>query len=169
LSNVLDAPWVNALLGRATTKYEARAQAEGRTCYYFVYQRNDVPAPDIPVVKDLAMPHIVLRTPLSLQAIHDQFKTSEYRDGGVNVNYMHIYRSDKTLLFEAFVDEPTIEQRVGLVLIKRDEHPEEYTLKLGTIGNPRPTKGMHIAVKHLGDWILGLHPEAQVVQSKLQD
>jgi tRNA (guanine-N7-)-methyltransferase len=169
LSNVLDAPWVNALPNRTTTKYEARAIEEGRTCYYFVYQRNDSPAPDIPVVKDLPMPHIVLRTPLSLQAIHDEFKSSEYHKAEVNVNFMNIYRSDKTLLFEAFVDEPTIEQRVGLVLIKRDEHPEEYTLKLGTIGSPRPTKGMHIAVKHLGEWILGLHPEAHVVQNKLQE
>jgi tRNA (guanine-N7-)-methyltransferase len=174
LTNLLDAPWTNFLPSRVVTKYEARAGQEGRACYYFVYERNSQPAPNIPVVKDFPMPHIVFRCPLSLEQIREQFQPSERSERGINVNYMRVYTGDQALLFEVFVDEPTIEQRVGLVLVARDELIEEagvyeYTLRLGTIGSPRPTKGMHLAVKHLGEWIMGLAPQSQLIQHKLQE
>jgi tRNA (guanine-N7-)-methyltransferase len=175
LSNLLDAPWVKSLPGRTTTKYEARAIEAGRSCYYFVYQRNQQNARDLPVIKDYPMPHIVFQTPLTQDEIQARFQSEEYNDheSGININYMNLYKSDKALLFEVFVDEPTIEQRVGLVLIRRDDVETadgvyEYTLRLGTIGSPRPTRGMHLAVSHLADWMLALHPNSRVIQRKLQ-
>lgn len=168
LTNRLDAPWVNSLPGRATTKYEARAREEGRECYYFVYERNTVPAPDIPVIEDAPMPHIVFSSPLSLQEIQAKFEPRALTEKKIHVNYLNAYRSEHILMFEAFVDEPTIEQRVALMLIQREGKVDEYTLQLGMIGTPRPTRGMHVAVRHLSQWIMSLHPDSQEIQNKLQ-
>jgi hypothetical protein len=44
----------------------------------------------------------------------------------------------------------------------------DFTLQLGTIGHPRPTEGVHLAVKLLGDWLLSLHPDARPIKHKLQ-
>jgi len=65
-----------------------------------------------------------------------------------------------------FVKEPTIEQHVAFLL---NEHPGggEFTLQLGTLGYPRPTLGLHQAAGWLGDWLVGLHPEAQTLKRKL--
>ncbi|HEX2620560.1 MAG TPA: tRNA (guanosine(46)-N7)-methyltransferase TrmB [Phototrophicaceae bacterium] len=168
LSNILDAPWVNSLPGRAATKYETRARQEGRICYYFVYERNSQSAPAIPVMEDAPMPHIVFSSPLSLQDIESHFAPTEYTERRTHVNYINLYLSNKVGLFEVFIDEPTIEQRVALILVKRDSATDEYTLQMGSIGSPRPTQGMHVAVRHLADWIVQLHPESKIVQSKLR-
>ena len=74
--------------GRVVTKYEAAAHREGRTCYYFAYRRNHQPAPDIPVVKELAMPHVVFASPLTLHEIAERFEPLQQSDGGINVHLM---------------------------------------------------------------------------------
>lgn len=169
LVNVLDAPWVNVLPGRTTTKYEARAIREGRECYYFVYERTAEAVPYLPVIEDVPMPHIVLNHPLTLEAIRSAFSTFEHREAGANVHFMNIFAGDKSLLIDTFVDEPTIEQRVALILIQHEDQPNSYTLRLGTIGSPRPTEGMHVAVRRLSEWLMSLHPEVTVTQSKLRE
>ena len=63
---------------------------------------------------------------------------------------------------------PTIDQRVAIVLTPR-ETPHEYTLKLGVIGHPRSTPGIHRAAGILGDWLAGLHPEGRILQRKLKE
>jgi hypothetical protein len=72
------------------------------------------------------------------------------------------------VLFEVYVKEPTIDQRVALMLVEREE-AHEYTLQLGMLGHPRPTPGIHLAVKLLGDWLTSLHPDAHVLKAKLQE
>jgi tRNA (guanine-N7-)-methyltransferase len=173
LTNLQPTPWTNSVPGRTITKYEKRALKEGRTCYYFIYQRNDQPALDIPVYKDEPMPHLILDTPLDLEAMRAAFQPEKYTEGDTHVNYMHAYIGDRVLLYEVFVDEPTIEQRVALVLFRREDATDtggenEYTLRLGTIGSPRPTQGMHVAVRHLGQQLERLHPQAKIVGEKLR-
>jgi tRNA (guanine-N7-)-methyltransferase len=173
LTNLQSTPWTNSIPGRTITKYEKRAIKEGRPNHYFLYQRNDQPALDIPVYKDAPMPHLILDTPLSLEDMRDAFQAEKITEDNIHVNYMHTYLGGRVLLYEVFVDEPTIEQRVALVLFKREEASEvgsdnEYTLRLGTIGSPRPTQGMHIAVRHLGQQLEKLHPQARIVGEKLR-
>jgi len=169
LTNQFDTPWVNTMPGRIVTKYEKKAHQAGRTCYYFAYQRNDQPAPDVPLITESPMPHMVIKTPLGLDdlagvAINDYHsETDETR-----VNYMQIYHSEQALLFEIFVHEATIDQHTALVLVAREGHPDEYTLKLSAIGNPRPTDGIHRAVAHLGDALLRMHPDTSIVQNKVK-
>ncbi len=168
LSNTLATPWENAMPGRVITKYERKAQIAGRACYYFAYQRNDTPAPFIPVTKELDMPHIVLKTSLTPDEITARFSESEQTQNDTSIHFLYAYRGVKTVLFEAYIREPTIDQRLALVLVEREEHPGEYTLKLSSLGNPRPTDGVHQAVWLLANWVVGLHPDAAILQSKVR-
>jgi tRNA (guanine-N7-)-methyltransferase len=168
LSNTLDTPWVLSMPGRVSTKYEGKAQREGRECYYFAYQRNTLPAPDVPVVEELEMPHIVFKTPLTMDEIMAKFSESEHLVGNTHIHLINAYRGTHVVLFEVYVKEPTIDQRVAIVLSKRPED-QEFTLKLGMIGHPRPTYGLHRATAILGDWINSLHPDTQILKKKVKE
>ncbi|MEQ8672990.1 MAG: tRNA (guanosine(46)-N7)-methyltransferase TrmB [Aggregatilineales bacterium] len=168
LTNLLDGAWVNEIQDRVVTKYERRAREEGRECYYFAYQRNDSPVPPLPIIKELEMPHIVLQTPVSFEAIVEQFRQSEHSDGDTHVKLMHAYLGDKAVLFEVFVHEPTIDQLIALLYIRKEGTDDQYTLKLSALGNPRPTAGAHLAVKALGEWLISLSDETQVIHNKVR-
>jgi tRNA (guanine-N7-)-methyltransferase len=168
LDNRLDTSWVLAMPGRVVTKYEGRATRAGRDCYYFAYQRNTTVAPIVPVIEELDMPHIVFKSQLTLDEMLAEFGSSEHNIGDTHINILNGYRGKSVLLFEVYVKEPTIDQRVALVLSERpDEH--EYTLKLGVIGHPRPTFGLHKATGILGDWLIGLHPDTEVLKRKIRE
>lgn len=169
LTNLLDSTWVHDVPGRFMTKYERKARAAGRLCYYFVYQRNTQPAPVVPVIKESPMPHIVFTSPLSLDALTAHFRPSENPVDDMHISFIQVYTAqDKdTALYDVFVKEPTIDQRVVLLLIKR-RLSDEYTIKLGTIGHPRPTAGIHKAVALLGQQLMRLHPDSQPIKAKVQ-
>jgi hypothetical protein len=166
LENLLDAAWVNNLPGRVETKYEAKARREGRDCYYFAYRRNDLPAPSAPSVKDMDMPHLVFTSPLTLDEMLVQFVPGEHLIGDTLISFLYGYRGQNSLLFEVFVKEPTIDQRVAVMLVPHEG--EGYTLQLGMLGHPRPTPGIHAAIRLLGDWLVRLHPDARIINSKVQ-
>ena len=168
LDNLCDTPWVDSMPGRVTTKYEARAKAEGRDCYYFAYCRNDVPPPDVPVMKDLDMPHLVFTSPLSLDAMAQQFTPFSHSEDEIHVGYSAVFRGEHTLLFEVHVNEPTISQHTALLLTQRYGAENHFTLQMGSFGHPRPTQGMHVAVSALGEWLLSLHPESRLVTRKVK-
>lgn len=172
LANQLAAPWVHDLLSRGTvTKYEARARREGRLCHYFAYRRTAHPAPEVPVIEELAMPHIVFTSPLSLDEMLSRFEPMQESNDGLYVHLIEAYRGNGAVLFVAHVSEPSIDQKIALMLLERQAEQGEapdFTLQLGTIGHPRPTEGVHLAVKLLGDWLLSLHPDARPIKHKLQ-
>jgi tRNA (guanine-N7-)-methyltransferase len=168
LDNTLNTPWANSMPGRTVTKYENKAQQEGRDCYYFAYRRNTISAPFIPIAEELAMPHIVFNSPLSLDEILSNFSNSEHTVGDTHISILNGYRGRSVLLFEVYVNEPTIDQRVALILSQRPE-ANEYTLKLGVIGHPRPTPGVHHAAAILGEWIMSLHPDTKVLQRAIRE
>lgn len=168
LDNLLDVPWTHHLPDRLiTTKYEAKGIEEGRPGNYFKYRRNARPAPDIPVQKEHPMPHVVLATPLSPQAIAEQVSREVFHRGAIHVALFNGYWNPQhdSALFEINIEEPTIEQHIALSL-RRREVPNEYTLRYATFGMPRPTDGMHFATHALAQWIVGLHPEARVLIDK---
>lgn len=165
LDNLLPDRWVNRMPGRITTKYEAIAQAEGRTCYYFACRRNDQPAPPVPVIEDLPMPHIVFTSPLTLDDIHARFEPSHYSHGETHIHFMSAYLGKNGLLIETHVGEPTITQRIALLVSERGS--SEYTLQMSMLGQPRATAGVHRAVTLLGDWLLALDPAAKIIKRKV--
>lgn len=166
LDNLLPTAWTHEMPGRVMTKYEATAAREGRERYYFAYRRNELPPPPVYPVKEMPMPHLLFESPVTLDTIQAQFEAHEFTQGDTIISYIECWSRESNLLFEVYIKEPTIEQRVGIILRQRQQG--EYTLMVGTIGQPRPTPGVHAAVAHLGAWLISLHPESRVISSKLQ-
>lgn len=181
LDNLLPHAWAREMAGRVTTKYEEKGIREGRTPYYFLYKRNESPAPHVPVIKDLAMPHVVFTSPLTLDEMFAQADAvkgqhnaaaTNIDEAQTHINILEAYRgAEGTLLFEVHVGEPTIDQRLAIMLLPRwrEGAPGEYTLQLNTLGHPRPTDGVHQAVTILAERLLKLHPDAQILKQKLRE
>lgn len=167
LENQLPTPWVYEMPGRVTTKYEATARSEGRPCHYFHYRRGPLPAPEVPVIKDLPMSHIIMTNLLELETIRERFEPIEISEGEVVVHIMNCYQGRHLLLFEAYVKEPTIDQRVAMNLHQR--RSGDFTLQMNALGHPRVTEGIHRAIKLLSDWLLSISPNSEVVAHKLPE
>ena len=154
---------------RPRTKYERTALAEGRICHYFKWQRNDTPAPNIfPVPKEHPMPHVVLRSPLSLAEIGRRLPPDPVAAGNTHASYLEAYHSlsEAKLLIGAYVKEEPLSQRVGLAIRQRE--PGEFVISLHEVGFPRPTAGIHLAIAHLAEWIIDLHSASQLIHTNLR-
>ena len=171
LINTLNQPWVNEMPGRIVTKYEARGYRLGSPGHFFRYQRNDVPAPDIPVITELTMPHVVLRTPVSPMEIVTQFEKMTVDTGDdIHVTVLSSYVNPQrdTVLFEVIVVEPTIEQHIALSMNLRADS-DDYVLRYMTLGIPRMTSGLHRATGIIADWVVGLHPNSEILGRKISE
>ncbi len=172
--NLLSDAWVREMPGRVTTKYEATAIREGRTPYYFVRRRNTLPALDLPVKKELPMSHVVFYSPLSLEAMNAAFADhlqGQHHAGNVYLHLMEAFLGKNALLIETAISEPTIDQRLALMVIPRwhSNEPGGYTVQVSALGHPRITEGVHEAVRVLADRVIALHPEARILHHKLKD
>jgi tRNA (guanine-N7-)-methyltransferase len=155
---------------RIRTKYELKAIAEGRTCHYYKWQRNTIPAPNgFPIPTEQPMPHAVLQSPLTLPQISEQFKPFQAAAGQTHANFLEAFQStdDGTLLVEVYVVEVPLKQRVGLAIRQRADG--RLVIGLHEIGFPRPTAGIQLAVKHLAEWVATLHPETEIVHHNLAE
>jgi tRNA (guanine-N7-)-methyltransferase len=157
---------------RVRTKYEGIALAAGRTCHYFQWERNAADAPDIfPIPQELPMPHAILQTPMSLPEIVERFEPQQWTApaaaGAVNVRLADVLYSARydSLLVETYINEEPIDQRIGLSV--RRQAGGELIVSLHEIGFPRPTGGIHAAIMGLALWLVGLHPEGELVKHNL--
>ncbi len=169
LRNLLPTPWTNAWQRLTTTKYEAKGYLEGRPGHFFAYERTEADTRPLPTITELPMPHLVIRTPQPPAAIIAAFAEQVYRPGGetyIKLRDAFLHQNGRAMMFEAEVIEPTIEQHVAIMLFPR-ENPQEYTVKYTTLGNPRMTRGLHLATNLLAEWVVGLHPEAAVLARKV--
>lgn len=169
LNNELNAPWVNDFPERLiTTKYEEKGIREGRPGNYFKYRRNDNLIPDVPVMEEWTVPHVVIKTPMTSQEIASAvekvtFHKGEYIHVAVFNGFWNI--NNDSVLFEVNIDEPTIEQHIALSLRHREDK-DDYILRYATFGMPRPTEGMHFATSSLAQWLVDLHPDAEIVADR---
>lgn len=166
LTNQLATDWAASMPGRVTTKYESIAEAEGRERCYFAYRRNDHPAPDVPVLKEADMPHMVFETPLTLDQIEAQFEPRKAVEGETIIHLMNVYHGRYTLLFEVYVKEATIDQHIAVML--NENKDRTYTLLVSTLGHPRATAGIHRAVNLIAEWVFSLNPQARALKVSLQ-
>lgn len=176
LVNTLDAPWSSEPLpGRVITKYERKAISVGRPCHYFAYRRDDTPVPFIPVLREADMPHLTIALPLSAADIAERFTQIEAKaiarepantGSNISVNASQAFAGKNAVLIETYVVEPTIQQHIGIFVAPLRDRPGEYTVGLSTIGNPRPTDGLHFAVRKVADWLLTLSDEAKITGDK---
>ena len=165
----LDVPFVTESTERLRTKYEEIALAEGRTCRYFKWRRNDAPAADaFPLPPELPMPHIIMHSPLSLQELKERFRPGSWVEDGEAVRLISLFESveHEMLLIDTYVEEEPISQRVGLTIRRRGE--EEVLLNVHELGFPRPTPGLHRAVHVLSRWLEDVHPEMRVIKSNVR-
>lgn len=169
LTNELDADWVNAFPERLiTTKYEEKGYREGRVGNYFKYRRNQNPIPQVPVMEEWSVPHVVLKTPMTPQEIASAVeKTAFHKGDSIHVAVFNGFWNINfnSVLFEINIEEPTIEQHIALSLRHREEN-DDYILRYATFGMPRPTEGLHFATSTLAQWIVDLHPDAEIVADR---
>lgn len=177
LTNVLDTPWSGGRPMGPATKYERRARQAGRSCYYFAYRRNARTVAEPARTEEWAMPHLVYHSPLSLSVTQRQFTprtiTARVNENSrAHIHFLAVYGAQEALLFEAYVREGALHQRVALHLVRQRPAGEptevRYTLSLSSIGHPRATPGCHLALASLGRWLLGLHPKARVIHQRVR-
>lgn len=113
------------------------------------------------------MPHVVIRTPLTLSEISRRFGPQTAVDSGIHIKFMEAYQSGQTdkLLVETYINEAPMRQRVALIVRRRQTG--DLVIGLHELGFPRPTPGVQAAIAHLARWILGLHPDTAVTANNL--
>lgn len=156
-------PWAWERTVGVMTKYESKGYKEGRSGHYFVYRRSDQPAPDLPVIRDQPMPHIKLNylpAPADLVARFQPFKA--HAEGDIYASYMAAYSRPDALLVETYIVEPSIQQQVAL-LATHNRETGQWVVSLGAVGTPRPTDGVHYAVRKLAEWLMAQAPGVEVV------
>lgn len=169
LTNALGTPWARDLAGRFRSKYESKAYREGRRAYFFLYKRKSTPVAHPAIIKELDMPHLFLYSPLDAAALVARFETSRSQHGDIHIALLRAYADPgrDAAVFEAVVQEPTIDQHTIISLTPRHK-PGEYMVKMTSVGHARPTLGMHRAVAAVGEWAAAQHDEARVLERKLK-
>ena len=170
LSNRFDSPWRGQVPGRLPTKYELKGYREGRSAHFFHYARNERPVAHPPLIKELAMPHLFLHTPLDASDIVERFEATRVAEAGAHIAILRAYANAKRdeAVFEVVVEEPTIEQHVLISLSPR-AGDGEYMVKLTALGHARATAGMHLAVAAVGEWVAGLDAGGRVLEARLRE
>ncbi len=165
----LPVAYVQGEAARINTKYERFALGEGREPAYFRWQRNDSPAADqFSLPEEFAMPHIIVRTPATLAGLGQRFEPASLEEDGMRIKYLELFQSlnDGRLLVDTFVSEDPLVQRFGISMRARTSG--DILIELHEAGNPRPTRGVQMAVQGLADWIIRLYPATVVVQSNVR-
>lgn len=161
-------PFVTEDLQRPITKYERLAQENGRICHYFHWQRTAIAAPNIfQIPQEFPMPHVVLRTPLSLPQVEAEFRPFQAEVAKTHVRFVEIFYSShkNKLLVEIYVAEEPLVQRLALYIEPRPGG--NIQIGLHDIGFPRPTPGIAFAIQQLGNWVNKLHPQTELVYTNI--
>jgi tRNA (guanine-N7-)-methyltransferase len=155
---------------RPRTKYEQLALAENRPPHYFKWRRNHTSAiANYPIPRELPMPHVVIRTPLDLGEFGREFRPQAIEVSSVRIKFLEVYQSfhDGALMVETYINEGPIVQRVGLEL--RPRATGEIVVALHDVGFPRPTRGVHLAIRTFMDLVQARYPATVIVQSTLRE
>ena len=167
--NRLSAPYLSSDIPILHTKYEMKAISEGRTCYYFKYRRNSNTILEaFPILEERPLPHIVLKCPLPLNELRLEFRPFEIDHGDIHIKYLDLYQStqEDTLLAEVYVTEEPYHQHVCLAV--RIRSAGDMVLSLHSVGFPRPTPGIHLAIHYLFEWIVTFDQDVSIITSTLK-
>ena len=154
---------------RLRTKYEQIGLDEGRICHYYKWARREEPVLNsFPIPKEYPMPHVVLYSPLSLDAIQTQYGRWQVSANDCHVSFMELFRAHEgdVLFVETYIKEEPVAQRLGLVIRQRE--PGNFVIALHELGFPRPTLGVQHAIGQLATWLLGLDEGSKILHHNLQ-
>lgn len=154
---------------RLRTKYEQIGLDEGRICHYYKWVRREMPIPnEFPIPKEYSMPHVVLYSPLDLDAIQQKYGRWQVSTDDCHISFMELFRAHEgaALFVETYLKEAPLSQRLGLVIRLRE--PGNYVIGLHELGFPRPTAGVQLAIAQLANWLVGLHEAAHILHHNLQ-
>lgn len=114
------------------------------------------------------MPHVIIRLPADTSEIGRYFRPAVVEQESTYIRFVEAFQSfhDGKLLIETYINEGPILQRIGLEI--RARATGEIVIGLAEIGFPRPTRGVHLAIAALVQWLRREFPSLVVVQSNLQ-
>ena len=115
------------------------------------------------------MPHVIIESPLSQSEIAEAFQPERFNTDDIYISLVEMFQSqfDGKLLIETYIKERPLNQRLGLLIRKREKG--DYVVKLHEVGFPRPTIGVQITIAHVATWLKNLHPENRFVRSSLDE
>ncbi len=167
LANTHKTAWIDAIPGRTVTRYERKARTQGVTPHYFEWRRDfttiELPAiPTQPPREEADLSNIVIQSTLTLDQIQNAFERQNRNEGEVHIRLLDAYQDARKteILIDTFVDEPYIEQRLGIAIAARGER---FVVRLAPIGVPRATTGTHLAVRFVAEWLKTLDPALTVL------
>jgi tRNA (guanine-N7-)-methyltransferase len=174
-SNLLQSPYFedasasqNGHVSRVQTKYELKAIHDGRRCHYLSWRRNELAYHnEVPRLEELAMPHVIVSTPMPLMEMGHIFKPATNQVGSTTVRFIDFFHSvhfDQAVV-DTYIAEGELEQRV-MMMIKR-KGDDRYLISLRETGFPRPTPATHLATKYLAELIVSMHAKAEIVNHNL--
>ena len=106
--------------------------------------------------------------PADVAEIGRHFQPHVVAIGATRIRFVDAYQSlrDGKLLIETYINEEPILQRLGLQLRARSSG--EIVISLAEVGFPRPTRGVHLAISSVVEWLRAEYPSLVVVQTNLQ-
>ena len=104
------------------------------------------------------MPHAVISTPPDLVDVTRHFAPRHWSRKGTVVRLVELYSSSRhdTLVIDVYVGEEPLDQRMLIALTKRSVG--DLLVHLHEIGYPRPTGGVHFAIRQVANWVCSLSP-----------
>lgn len=170
MASVFPTPWVNALPDREPTRYERKAIATGRACFYFVWRRiGSVPPPILPQMMqgEASMPHRIWKGEPELSRVAEALRGRMWKDGETIWRVCELYRSleGEGLLVELLIAEGQWVERVALRF--QPHGPGAWILKPAEIGGVRPTTALKMGVQAVAQAIEEAAPGLQVLSSTI--
>ncbi len=168
---------VSALPGRAATKYQLKAMAQGIPIHYFEWHKpaSAARAPlAAPALGEIPMPTLTLGGAVATPALFEGFRPVLFREleGGVEVvvKLQAVYRRTEpqldapVWLLEAFVQEGRLGQQFALDVVALGT---SLLLKPSKLGQPYPTHGVKRAVWCAARWLQNRHPGLTIEHESL--
>jgi tRNA (guanine-N7-)-methyltransferase len=159
---------VNEVPERFQTKYERKARASHRDCYYFLWQRNGQDtSEDFPDPKEYNMPHANLQIPLGIDTIFRELRPTQEQAGGIVVRFSNLFLSDRgnVILVDTYISELPLEQHVMIAI--KERRKGNFLVYIYETGHPRSTEGVHFALQSLTRQLGALHPESALLRHNL--
>ncbi len=164
---------VAALAGRAATKYQLKAMAQGIPIHYFEWHKTRTPRelpPPRAQPSEISMPTLTLSGEVASRELFRDFRPALFRerhqDVEVVVKLEAVYqRTDAPVwLLETLVQEGHLRQQFGIDVVARGA---SLLLKPSALGQPHPTHGVKRAVWCAAQWLRSRHGALEIRHESL--